>query len=94
MYRGFDQSRLHELMAADVGKRCMIFPAVGKDDWKRFEDGLHDYFQEARQSDPSVGIFGMTEGEATLADALMVFLESKTASTRKPTDHFEGRGDC
>lgn len=77
MYRGLEGSRLQELIEADVSNRCALFPKVSEDDWRRFADGLHDYFQEAAASDPSVGIFGMTGGEAALANSLMDFLRER-----------------
>lgn len=43
-------------------------------DYQDFVDGLHDYFVEAAFEDRSVGIFGMSEGETLLANALMDFL--------------------
>lgn len=50
-------------------------PCVKKEDFGYFVDGLHDYFLEASNYDPSVGIFGMREGETMLANALMESLE-------------------
>lgn len=49
----------------------IILPEVSKDDYKRFVDGLHDYFTESSIIDRDVGFSGMTEGESILANSLM-----------------------
>jgi len=57
--------------------RFIVLPNVNERDRKAFEDGLHDYFKEAAASDPSAGVFGMSEGETKLADSLMSQLHKR-----------------
>lgn len=66
-----------ELAKAERAGRLVVLPEVPEADRQAFEGGLHDYFQEAANYDPSVGIFGMREGEAKLANALMSALNRK-----------------
>ena len=61
-----------------VHDRLFNLPRVSNRDYKDFVDGLEDYFKEAAFEDRSVGIFGMTEGETLLANALMEFLNGGT----------------
>ena len=72
-------SRYREIMEAERAGRLVVFPEVPEADREAFVDGLHDYFQEAANYDPSVGIFGMREGEAELARALMDALNRREA---------------
>ena len=58
-----------------VHDRLFNLPNVSNRDYQDFVDGLEDYFKEAAFDDRSVGIFGMTEGETLLANALMEFLK-------------------
>ena len=71
------KSELSKYRRAKKSGRVVILPEVSEKDRKLFVDGLHDYFLEAKLYDPSVGIFGMTDGETALADALMEALEEK-----------------
>lgn len=74
-------------VGVDIGEEILfrgcwwlvVLPEVPEADWEAFVDGLHDYFQEAANYDPSVGIFGMREGEAELAKALMDALNRQEA---------------
>lgn len=68
-----------EWVKADEAGRLVVLPEVPEGDRQAFVDGLHDYFQEASNYDPSVGIFGMREGEAELAKALMDALNRQEA---------------
>lgn len=70
--------RLKKYEDAEQDGRLVLLPEVSEKDRKLFADGLHDYFLEAKLYDPSVGIFGMTDGETALADALMEVLEERT----------------
>lgn len=71
---GLMPERVAELAQAEKDGRLVVFPEVTEADRQAFVDGLHDYFQEAAVHDPSVGIFGMRDGEAELANALMAAL--------------------
>lgn len=68
---------LMEMERAERAGRLVVLPEVPEGDRQAFVDGLHDYFQEAANYDPSVGIFGMREGEARLAHALMDALDGR-----------------
>lgn len=68
--------RLVDILYAERDGRLVVLPEVPEDDRQAFVEGLHDYFQEAANYDPSVGIFGMRSGEAKLANALMDALRS------------------
>lgn len=70
--------RLKKYEDAEQDGRLVLLPEVSEKDRKLFADGLHDYFLETKLYDPSVGIFGMTDGETALADALMEVLEERT----------------
>lgn len=71
--------------------RYVILPEVSEEDRKTFADGLHDVFLEWANIDREVGLNGMTEGEARLADAIMKCLEPETAAAT--TDlHNQGGG--
>lgn len=70
-------TRIVELTRADREKRCVLLPNVPDTAWRSFADGLHDYFTEAMVSDPEVGIHGMSDGEAAMADALMATLKQR-----------------
>lgn len=72
-----DTGRLQEFLEAEQAGRAVILPEVPEADRQAFVDGLHDYFQEAANYDPSVGIFGMRDGEAKLANALMAALKGE-----------------
>ncbi len=63
--------RLHEILEAENDGRLAVLPEVPEADRKLFADNLHDVFTEWANYDPSVGIFGMSEGERALADAIM-----------------------
>ena len=54
--------------AGDEGRA--ILPRVSERDKKGMADFLHDCFADWTH-DPSVGLYGMTEGEAILANAIM-----------------------
>ncbi len=73
--------KLGEWMKADADGRLVVLPDVPEDDRQAFVDGLHDYFQDASNYDPGVGIFGMRDGEAKLAAALMDALRGPEAET-------------
>ena len=70
---------LRDLLKAEQEGRLVVLPKVAEADWKSFVDGLHDYFIESKFEDRSVGIFGMTDGEIALADALMKALTREEA---------------
>lgn len=76
---GLMPERVSELAQAEKAGRLVVLPEVPEGDRQAFVDGLHDYFQEASNYDPSVGIFGMREGEAELAKALMDALNRQEA---------------
>lgn len=71
--------RAKEFAQAEKAGRLVVLPEVPEADRQAFVDGLHDYFQEAANYDPSVGIFGMREGETELANALMEALTLQEA---------------
>lgn len=58
--------------ARDEG-RVVVLPEVSERDRQSMADFLHDCFAEWID-DPSVGLYGMTEGEAALANAIMAAL--------------------
>lgn len=58
--------------ARDEGQ-VMEMPDVSERDRQSMADFLHDCFAEWID-DPSVGLYGMTEGEAALANAIMAAL--------------------
>lgn len=70
-------TRIAELVAADREMRCVLLPSVPDAAWRSFTDGLHDYFTEAMVADPEVGIQGMSDEEAAMADALMAVLKRR-----------------
>lgn len=70
---------LQELAQAEKGGRLVVLPEVWKDDLDAFKDGLEDYFKDAADYAPDVGIFGMRDGETKLANALMEALRSYDA---------------
>lgn len=71
LLREAGRSHLVELVRAERDGRLVVLPEVKDEDLKTFADDLHDYFSEAVQSDPSVGIFPPTDGWIALANALM-----------------------
>lgn len=87
----YDLGDLQEIADAKGDGRLVVFPEVPEADRQAFVDGLHDYFQEASNYDPSVGIFGMREGEAELAYALMNALNHKDLQPTKPLTEEELR---
>lgn len=78
---GLMPERVAELAQAERDGRLAVFPEVPEADRQAFVDGLSDYFQEAAVHDPSVGIFGMRDGEAELANALMDALRKGESET-------------
>ncbi len=72
-YRGtsLTPERVAELAQAEKDGRLVVLPEVLEADRKLFTDNLKDVFDEWANYDPSVGIFGMSDGEAALANALM-----------------------
>lgn len=66
-------TRAGELCRADRDGRCVVLPQVSEQDRRGMADFLHDCFAEWTH-DPSVGLYGMTDGEAALASAFMAAL--------------------
>lgn len=62
---------LKELVQAEKDGQLVVLPKVSEADRKLFAENLHDVFTEWANDDPSVGIFGMSEGERALAAAIM-----------------------
>ena len=67
--------RLRELIEADRNGRCIVLPEVDSKARDLFSESMHDVFTEWSYSDPSTGIYGMTEDEKKLASAIMAALE-------------------
>lgn len=64
---------LAALVKAQEEGRVVMLPEVSEQDRHGMSDFLHDCFAEWID-DPSVGLYGMTEGEAALADVIMSML--------------------
>lgn len=79
----YDLGDLKEIFDAKKDRRLVVLPEVPENDRQAFVDGLHDYFQDASNYDPSVGIFGMREGETELANALMSALDDREERGRE-----------
>lgn len=79
----YDSGDLREIADAKKDRRLVVLPEVSEADREAFVDGLHDYFLEASNYDPSVGIFGMREGESELANALMSALTGRSGEEEK-----------
>lgn len=69
--------RLRELVESDREGRCVVLPKVDDSSKQSFSDGLEDVFKEWSYEDKSAGLFGMSEGEKELANALMVVLKGE-----------------
>ena len=67
--------RLRELVEADREGRCVVLPKVDDSSKQSFSDGLEDVFKEWSYEDKSAGLFGMSEGEKQIANALMAALK-------------------
>ena len=70
----YDLGRLRELVEADRDRRCAILPDVDGKAKKSVAEGLRDFFQEWAYEDRAVGLWGMTEEEKTVAEALLLAL--------------------
>ncbi len=68
--------KLQKYEDAEEDGRLVVLPEVSEADRKLFADNLKEVFDEWANYDPGVGIFGMSDGEAALANALMRSLES------------------
>lgn len=68
-----EAAHLRELVQAEQDGRCVVLPQVSEQDRRGMADFLHDCFAEWTH-DPSVGLYGMTDGEAALASAFMAAL--------------------
>lgn len=77
---GYD--RLAELVDAERDGRVVVLPTVSARDHKIFTDGLDDVFREWAIYDRSVGLSGMTEGEAKLAYAILDVLQRAEAEAK------------
>lgn len=71
-------ARLRELVEADLDGRCVVFPQVDNSSKQSFSDGLEDVFKEWSYEDKSTGLFGMSEGEKELANALISALKGES----------------
>lgn len=67
----YDLLILREFMKAVKDERCIILPEVKKETVSLMYDNLKDVFLEWSNYDPSVGIYGMTEEEKKLANAIL-----------------------
>ena len=73
-YKAFGPiDHLREMVEAKRDGRCVVLPQVSEQDRRGMADFLHDCFAEWTH-DPSVGLYGMTDGEAALASAFMAAL--------------------
>ncbi len=75
---------------AERDGRLVVLPKISEADRKLFADNLHDVFTEWANYDPSVGIFGMSEGERALANAIMKALapdEAEAALAEKGAEN-------
>lgn len=68
--------KLQQYEDAEESGRLVMLPEVSESTRKLFAENLKDVFDDWANYDPSVGIFGMSDGEAALASALMRGLES------------------
>lgn len=73
----YDIGRLRELVEADRAGRCVVLPDVDERSRLSIADGLEDVFKEWAYEDKDVGLFGMSDGERKLADALMKGLKGE-----------------
>lgn len=71
----YDLDRLRELVEADRDGRLVVLPDVDKRARESMANGLEDVFQELAYEDPTVGLFGMSDGEKELANALLSALK-------------------
>ena len=78
----YDLDRLRELVEADLDMRCVVLPDVDEQSKKSMADVLEDVFQELSYEDPSVGLFGMSDGEKKIADVLMAALKGEKDGKR------------
>lgn len=76
-------AHLTELAKAEKEGRLVVLPEVRDVDRKSFRELLDDTFKEASVHDPSVGIYGMSDGERNLAAAIMAAL----AERERGSDH-------
>lgn len=74
---GIDVDRIHELVNADREGRCVVLPDVDERARQSMGDGLEDVFKEWAYEDSAVGLFGMSDGEKQLANALLAVLKGK-----------------
>lgn len=69
---------------------CVVLPGeVSEEDRKGMADFLHDCFADWTH-DPSVGLYGMTDGEAALANAIMALLTCAKAEAAQEGAAHEG----
>ncbi len=73
----YDLNRLYDLVTADKDGRCVVLPSVDEQARKSMTDGLQDVFNEWAYEDAAVGLFGMSEGEKELANALIAALKGE-----------------
>lgn len=72
-------ARLIEFAKAEKDGRLVVLPEVQEDDRKTFAEDLQELFDDLSNYDPSVGIFGWSDGEAALANAIMSVLNRQEA---------------
>ena len=77
-FSGVGLAEATELVRAHKDGRCVVLPKVSEQDRRGMADFLHDCFAEWTH-DPSVGLYGMTDGEAALASAIMAALTREEA---------------
>lgn len=73
----YDLERLSELVEADKAGQCVVLPDVDERSRLSMADGLEDVFKEWAYEDKDVGLFGMSDGERKLADAMMKGLKGE-----------------
>lgn len=80
MYDGLGRpDHLRELTQAEQDGRLVVLPDVPEKDRQSFIEDLKELFDDLSNYDPSVGIFGWSEGESRLAKALMDVLTRQEA---------------
>lgn len=73
----YDLKRLREILKAEKDGLCIVLPKVNIRSKNIFAECLEDTFKEWSYSDPSVGLYGMTDDERELADAIMGVLKKR-----------------
>lgn len=83
---GIEFNRLEEICNAERDGRCAVLPKVPNADKDLMSAYLKEHFDKAAIIDKDAGLYGMTEGEAKLANAILAALgnpEEAEATLRK-----------